>query len=428
MEEDDERGCDGFRSNKWVWEEARKRCIRASEQIESLPLSKLTDSCKRTLFRLVNSELNFILTHLSSSLLPQPLALISVTSSVLSTFFITLLSLTFLVNPNYISWSSSHNNNKGLKLRVEKVLAAAKSSLMLKPASIILFFANGVDALVSHNLKHQFGALSLTHFLHFELELEEFVEDGWINVIAGRSYLNAQTFQIMIDSVSVHKILSLPESNVEDARLQLFNEETRFILGHKFCSLLSTMNLQPKSAAQSNNVLAGDLLNFDTTALIALVSGISNGGTQKLLATPETELRKRFKSNYQFVIAQAMSELQKPILEELTSVMSSKIGLICESVDLEFKQLVSMCGGPNEKLRADLLLKCVLIVPDGPSARMMDILTTRKIALKNKVVFGTGDRWLAPTLTANMGFVRAISQTGMSLLTLEHRPRALTGD
>lgn len=72
--------------------------------------------------------------------------------------------------------------------------------------------------------------------------------------------------------------------------------------------------------------------------------------------------------------------------------------------------------------------KMCRIVPDNPSARMMDIITTRKIASKNKVVFGTGDQWLAPTLTANMGFVRAISQTGMSLLTIEHRPRALTGD
>ncbi|KAF5205731.1 hypothetical protein FRX31_004685 [Thalictrum thalictroides] len=65
-EEDEERGSDGFRSNKWVWEEARNRCIRATEKIDSLSLSKIADSCKRTLFRLVNSELNFILTHLSS--------------------------------------------------------------------------------------------------------------------------------------------------------------------------------------------------------------------------------------------------------------------------------------------------------------------------------------------------------------------------
>ncbi|KAI3982808.1 hypothetical protein MKX01_010291 [Papaver californicum] len=104
------------------------------------------------------------------------------------------------------------------------------------------------------------------------------------------------------------------------------------------------------------------------------------------------------------------------------------IGMICETVHSEFKELVSVCGGANERLRADQLLKHLSIVPDAPSVRMMGLPTTRKIAAKNKVVFGTGDYWRAPTLTANMGFLRAISQTGMSLLTLEHRPRALTGD
>jgi hypothetical protein len=68
------------------------------------------------------------------------------------------------------------------------------------------------------------------------------------------------------------------------------------------------------------------------------------------------------------------------------------------------------------------------VVPDSPSERMMGVPTTRKLVLKNKVVFGTGDHWRAPTLTANMAFVRAVSQTGMPLFTIEHRPRALTGD
>ena len=67
-------------------------------------------------------------------------------------------------------------------------------------------------------------------------------------------------------------------------------------------------------------------------------------------------------------------------------------------------------------------------MPVTPSLRVMNLPTTRKIASKNKIVFGTGDYWHAPTLTANMGFVRAISQTGMSLLTIEHRPRALIGE
>lgn len=68
------------------------------------------------------------------------------------------------------------------------------------------------------------------------------------------------------------------------------------------------------------------------------------------------------------------------------------------------------------------------VMPDSPSTRVMSLPTTRKLASKNKVVFGTGDYWCAPTVTANMAFVRAVSQTGMSLCVIEHRPRALIGD
>lgn len=78
----------------------------------------------------------------------------------------------------------------------------------------------------------------------------------------------------------------------------------------------------------------------------------------------------------------------------------------------------------------ELMAVCILhrSVPDSPSARVMCLPSTRKLALKNKFTFGTGDYWGAPTLTANMGFARAVSQTGMSLFAIEHRPRALVGD
>uniref|UniRef100_A0A2P2IME0 Uncharacterized protein LOC107644642 n=1 Tax=Rhizophora mucronata TaxID=61149 RepID=A0A2P2IME0_RHIMU len=171
-----------------------------------------------------------------------------------------------------------------------------------------------------------------------------------------------------------------------------------------------------------------DLVNFDTTALVAIVSGISNGCSEKLLATPEIELKKWFKGNLEFVVAQAISEMQNPILAELAVAISGKRGIICQSVLSEFKELVSMCGGPNEKIRAEEILKHLMVVPDSPSERMLGLPTTRKLTLKNKFVFGTGDHWHAPTLTANMAFVRAVSQTGISLYTVEHRPRALTGD
>lgn len=55
-----------------------------------------------------------------------------------------------------------------------------------------------------------------------------------------------------------------------------------------------------------------------------------------------------------------MSEIKDPIHVELGSVISGKRGIICETVHSEFKELVLMCGGPNERCRADRLLKCLM--------------------------------------------------------------------
>jgi len=54
-----------------------------------------------------------------------------------------------------------------------------------------------------------------------------------------------------------------------------------------------------------------------------------------------------------------MSEIENPIHVELGGVISGRRGIICESVHSEFMDLVLMCGGPNEKFRANQLLKCL---------------------------------------------------------------------
>lgn len=462
-------------STSEVIEESKKRCEVVTNQINNLsPHSKITDSCKQTLVRLVHSELKFLNRLSASSNHSSPISVnigyVESIVHILQQPFINGVSrvckpipipsqrgkkedsiakgvhvdivcnldkspVWFIVsdrNPKYISWSGSHKN-KGLRTRVEQVLAEAQSTLTLKPVSIILFFANGLDGAVFKKLGDGFGASELG--VKFSLPNADFcdeLEDDWVSVMA-RSYENACILQIQVDSMGNAVPMldrGIRDPLLGDTRSELSECPTASMLEDEFYYLISRMKLVYLDVESTGpDMLSGeDIINFDTTALIALVSGISNGCTEKLLAAPEYELRERFKSNYEFVIAQVMSELQNPIFAELRPLMSGKIGMICETVHLEFKELVSMCGGPKERLRADQLLKHLSIVPDAPSLRMMGLPTTRKIAAKNKVVFGTGDYWRAPTLTANMGFLRAISQTGMSLLTLEHRPRALTGD
>ena len=56
------------------------------------------------------------------------------------------------------------------------------------------------------------------------------------------------------------------------------------------------------------------------------------------------------------------SEIQNPIHTKLDGILSGKRGMICRSVYSEFKELVSMCGGPNETSRADHLLNHLMSV------------------------------------------------------------------
>ncbi|PON57748.1 hypothetical protein PanWU01x14_171100 [Parasponia andersonii] len=456
---------------------AKKRCIGVIERVSKLPYSsnsKINVSCQRTLLKLASSELNFL--SRSTHLLTLPsvnIGHIEAVVHILQQPFITGVSrvckplpfssttgsgpkctsfaakgvhvdvvctlnrnpVWIIVsdrNPNYISWNESRKS-KGLKSRIEQVLAAAATSCVaLKPSSIILFFSNGLNSVIYEKLRVEFGAAeSGLEFSVFDFDFSEDLE-GWVSLLA-RTYREASVLEIKVNET---KCAVSNSDEFLEAAWQGFAKDD--YMGHKmdnsFLSLISRMMLcsldveNDGSTTPRNPLGECDSINFDTTALIALVSGISNGASEKLLATPEAELRQRFKGNYDFVLGQVMSEIQNPIHVELGSVISAKRGIICQSVCSEFKELVSMCGGPNEKRRADQLLGCLMVAPDCPSERMMNLPTTRKLAMKNKIVFGTGDHWRAPTLTANMAFVRAISQTGMSLFTIGHRPRALTGD
>ncbi|XWS42949.1 hypothetical protein CRYUN_Cryun16bG0057700 [Craigia yunnanensis] len=334
-------------------------------------------------------------------------------------------------NPNYISWHPI-NKTKGFKSRIQQLLDAAQSTNTLKPFSIVLFFSNGLTNFIHQKLKEEFGASKLAlNFSDSDFDFSEEIEGEWIIVIP-RSYKEACVLEIKVGCFMndiMSSELGMKDSfvNVLPPEHQGGNVNLNLGSGNSFSSLLSQMK-KVESTKMEDFSGEDDFINFDTTALIALVSGISNGCAEELLNKPKVELQHRFKGNYEFVIAQAMSEIQNPIHVDLSAAVSGKRGIICESVLSEFKELVLMCGGANEKCRADQLLKFLLVVRDSPSDRLIGLPTTRKLALKNKIVFGTGDYWHAATLTANMAFARAVAQTGMSLFTIEHRPRALTGN
>lgn len=426
-------------------ETAKKRCESVIRTINHLPLStSITASCRSTLLKLASSELSFLSSLATDPSPPQPLSVnighiesvlwilrrpsitavsrvckpipLPNTNSVHVDLVCTLGKAPVWIivsdrNSNYISWSDTRHGSKGLRSRIETILSAANSTTTLKPSSLILFFANGLPSPVYEKLKDRFGAKDFNFGSDSDFDCEETLEGGeWVNVVRTRSYKEAVSVEIKL--IDGHDSLAFAEHVVAEAEVAELSEKDAF------SSVLSSMRLKGEDF----------LVNFDTTALVALVSGIANGCAERILDMPEVVLEEKFKGNTVFVIAQARSEVEYSVLVRMGGVLSGKRGIVCKSVVSEFEELVSMYAGPNEKHRAEQLLKRLMVVNDNPTERVMGLPTTRKLAMKNKIVFGTGDRWGAPTLTANMGFVRAVAQSGMSLSTIEHSPRALTGD
>ncbi|KAI4319260.1 hypothetical protein MLD38_032883 [Melastoma candidum] len=454
-------------------EGAMKRCALLIEMINSLSSDSILPSCKRTLLRLANAELTFLHRRASDANLDgSPLSMnighLEAVLHVLDWPFVSAVSrvckpIPFVLvttkakgdlsnqtnvhvdvvcslrgrpawivvsdrNPIYVLWDGSERH-KGLKQRIEEVLAAARLSRMLRPASVVLFFSRGITESILEKISNDFGASKVGLEMNLPLlqfDFKEELQGEWINILA-RNYGSPVALEIKLDQSHEGSAQSVCSPN--GATMDFSVKTTATNPAASFDGLVAGFKAPPNSKDEAIvNMSGGDIVNFDTTALIAMVSGISNGDARRLLTAAPIDLRQRFKGNVDFVIGQANSEVCRPILAELGSFIYGKKGMICRSVLSEFKELIHMCGGPKEKQRAELLLQKLHIVPDSPSSRVMDLPTTRKLAQKNKIVFGTGDKWHAPTLTANMSFIRAVAQTGMSLYTIEHRPRALTGD
>lgn len=326
-------------------------------------------------------------------------------------------------NPKY-------NDFKELRDRILVVLIAArKSSLTVRPSSVILFFSSGLRDDVVQMLHDEFGTVEFHGFRDCSsLEHEFKDEEGdWVFVEPCRSFQRACFLEIKIEafhpSVEVldSKINLQCKNSFKDCEMDI---NSPMKLGDSFISLLSQMRSWSAGDVEDD----AELVNFDTTTLVAAVSGISSGAAMNILDIPESDLRARFKGTYDCLLNEVYSEMKSPIHTVMGNLIHGRRGIVCETVVKQFQGVVSMGGGSGEKLRAQHLLKKLKVVPDCPSPRISSLPTTRHLALKNKVAFGTGDHWHAPTITSNMAFVRAVSQTGMSLFTLEHRTVALVGD
>lgn len=156
---------------------------------------------------------------------------------------------------------------------------------------MILFFANGLHSSINERLRDEFGAKDFDFGFDssslFDFDCEETVEGEWVNVVRTRSYREAVSVEIKLVEDRCDSLAALePEAVVVQAELSQ-NDDFSFVI--------SSMSLQGEEDC---------FVNFDTTTLVALVSGITNGCAKRIVDLPEIELEDKFKGNTVFVIAQ----------------------------------------------------------------------------------------------------------------------------
>lgn len=171
--------------------------------------------------------------------------------------------------------------------------------------------------------------------------------------------------------------------------------------------MLSQLN-SSRSASCHN-----DKVNLDITALITLVSNLSNGSCHYTYDIPALS-------------QQANQERLEPALPSLQSFLANKTLVVCRTCLDAFQEIITTIGGEQETNRAHKLLQTLQIVDDSPSQRTLSLKNSSKVNQRTKIIFGTGDYLKLVTVTANKGFVRAALQSGVHLSVFQHEPRALT--
>ena len=106
--------------------------------------------------------------------------------------------------------------------------------------------------------------------------------------------------------------------------------------------------------------------NLDVSTLLSLVSNLTNGcGT--------------FKYSSKVLNDHAIQEKENPVLPVLKMFLKEKKLIACETAISSFNEIVKIIAGPEEKKRADDLLKRITIVKDSPSERCLALQTSSQI-------------------------------------------------
>jgi hypothetical protein len=147
-------------------------------------------------------------------------------------------------------------------------------------------------------------------------------EDGWVSVSfhPDDEMRSFRAFEIDVVDGGGGEALSSPPPPAQEVNLDVGSVHT---LEGCFGDFLGKMRMDSM-----------ELVNLDTTALVAIVSGISNGGVGKLMSAPEAETRGRFKCNYKFVMDQV---LWKRLLLKIQPSRAVFVNNLAQLVITDFK-------------------------------------------------------------------------------------------
>jgi RHS repeat-associated protein len=90
-------------------------------------------------------------------------------------------------------------------------------------------------------------------------------------------------------------------------------------------------------------------------------------------------------------------------------------------------------AGPTERVLAGLFLLSVTVIPDDPSARVMNLQVgsskraAKRLGPLDKIIFGTGDKLGIPTVTHDNKFVKAAAKQGVILNAIVFDPVTYSG-
>ena len=153
--------------------------------------------------------------------------------------------------------------------------------------------------------------------------------------------------------------------------------------------------------------------NLDITALFALVSDLTN--SEGIYEFP----------SHPVLNAQAVEDRQKPLKPILDDFLAGKRVISCQTAVDNFLKICATVAGKGECSRASKLLEQIEVVPDSPSQRFLSLPPSNRIKPRQVIIFGTGDTHKAVTITANIQFVQAASDRGVSFPVFIHGARAL---